>query len=203
MKNELHDRFCKAALFQDISLEHELGEYKTDIFLKNKRLQSIAVTCHNSSITVAEFRKKTAYYSYQEVFNLWIFTGDVELDKCLIKLIHSPGSRLRYDTNELQRKCHRWYYGKIYYFYRGKIYAIHFHPLTRWQPGSCDECLQQDSCGYVDRRQCPQYREGYFRSSKTLREISVYHVEQLKIMCVLRKDRLRIAKFNEPAWWKI
>lgn len=203
LKKNFYQWFTVSSLYKHVDLECRIGDFIADLLLENKRSQRIAVECQCSNIEIDYFRKKTAYYSYQGIFTLWVFAGNALLDKCLVKLVHSPGSRLRYSTDPLQRKCHRWYYGKIYYFYNDNLYAIHFHSQERWQPGSCEECLQQTNCPYPNLRQCPQFRPGYMRKAKSLREISIYPIDQARLICILRPDRLRIARFNEPTWWKV
>ncbi len=203
VKKSLYQWFSQSSLYKQVSLERQCGDFIADLLLENKRSQKIAVECQVSNIEIDDFRKKTAKYSYQGIFTLWVFAGDARLDKNLLQLVHSPGSRLRFLTDPVQRKCHRWYYGKIYYFYNNNLYAIHFHSQDRWQPGSCEECLRQPNCSYPNPRQCPQYRPGYMRKPKSLREISIYPIDRARLSCILRPDRLRIARFNEPAWWKV
>lgn len=204
MKKCLYQRFSKTSLYQEVKLEYRIGDCIADIYLKNMRKQEIAIECQTSSLDITEFRRKTAYYSYRGIYTLWLFSGNIELDKRMVKLVHSHGSRLNYSADEVERKCHRWFYGRIYYFYNDKIYAIHFHPIERWVPSSCDECLEQTlKCPYPEPTKCPKYRPGYFRRPKALMEISIYPIIQPRLMCVDRKDKLRIAKFNEPAWWKV
>lgn len=203
MKKFLYQEFSKVNFYKDIELEYKVGNQISDIYLVNGQDKKISVECQVSSLDIAEFRKKTAYYSYQGIYTLWIFSGNSELDKRLIKLVHTKGARLNYTSSEVERKCHRWYYGRIYYFYNDKIYAVHFHPVEKWVPSSCDECLEQSRCPYPDPTQCPKYKTGYFCRPQALREVSVYPVNNLRLVCTDRKDRLRIAKFNEPTWWKV
>ena len=203
MKKFLYQKFSKSALYKKIRLEYRIGDCIADLCLVNMRNYQIAIECQVSSLDIAEFKRKTVYYSYRGIYTLWLFSGNHELDKRLAKLVHSHGSRLSYSTDEVERKCHRWFYGRIYYFYNDKIYAIHFYPVEHWVPSSCDECLEQAICTYPDPTQCPKYKPGYFRRPKTLREISVYPAVQPRLVCVDRKDKLRIARFNEPTWWKI
>lgn len=203
IKKYLYQKFLGSSLYQEVKLEYKIGDRIADIYLKNMRRQEIAVECQTSGLDITEFRRKTAYYSYRGIYTLWLFSGNTELDKRMVKLVHSHGSRLNYSTDEVGRKCHRWFYGRFYYFYNNRIFAVHLHPIERWVPSSCDECLQQARCPYAKPAKCPKYRTGYFRRPKTLREISIYPVVQSKLMCIDRKDKLRIAKFNEPAWWKI
>lgn len=203
MKKSLYQKFLHCNLYKNVQLEHRLGEHIADIYLQNRQGKRIVVECQVSDIDILEFKKRTASYSYQEIYTLWIFSGNTELDKRLIKLIHTKGSRLNYTSSEVERKCHRWYYGRIYYFYNDNIYAIHLHQVNKWVPSSCDECLQEVNCPYPKRETCPRYKTGYFRKSHTLREISIYPITDLRLVCIDRKDRLRVAKFNEPNWWNI
>lgn len=203
MKKSLYQKFLKTNLYKEVQLEHRLGEQVADIHLLNGQNKKIVAECQVSDLDIAEFKKKTASYSYQGIYTLWIFSGNTELDKRLIKLIHTNGSKLNYTSSEVERKCHRWYYGRIYYFYNDCIYAIHFHPVERWVPSSCDECLEQTNCPYPEPKKCPKYRTGYFHKPQTLREISIYPINSLRLVCIDRKDKLRIAKFNEPHWWHI
>lgn len=203
VENFLYQEFSNSNLYKDIQLEYRVEDQIADIYLVNKLDKRIVIECQVSNLDIAEFRKKTAYYSYQGIYTIWIFSGKSELDRCLIKLVHTNGSRLNYTSSEVERKCHRWYYGRIYYFYNERIYAVHFHPIESWVPSSCDECLGQAQCPYTDPAKCPRYKTGYFRRPEALREISIYPVSNLRLVCIDRKDKLRIAKFNEPTWWKI
>lgn len=203
MKKFLYQEFLRSSFYKEVKLECRIGDHIADLHLVNMRNQEIAVECQVSGLDIPLFRRKTAYYSYRGIYTLWLFSGNSEMDKRLIKLVHSQGSRLNYSADEVERKCHRWFYGRIYYFYNDKVYAVHLHPVERWVPSSCDECLQQANCPYPKPTQCPKYRPGYFRKPKALREISIYPIIQPRLMCVDRRDKLRIAKFNEPAWWKV
>lgn len=210
MKKYLYQKFIDSNLYKDVELEYKTGNQIADIYLVNSRDKKIAVECQISSLDIAEFRRKTAYYSYQGIYTLWIFSGNNELEKRLIKLVYTKGSRLNYTSCEVDLKCHRWYYGRFYYFYNDNIYAIHFHPIENWVPSSCDECLEQFKCPHTNPAQCPKYRAGYFRRPRALKEISIHLVYPtpasrggMRLVCIDRKDKLRIAKFNEPTWWKV
>lgn len=201
MKKFLYQEFSKSDFYKDIELEYKVNSQIADIHLVNRLDKRIVVECQVSNLDIAEFRKKTAYYSYQGVYTVWVFSGNNELDRRLIKLVHTNGSRLNYTSGEVERKCHRWYYGRIYYFYNDRIYAVHFYPIESWIPSSCDECLEQAEC--KDTSQCPKYKAGYFHRPQALREISIHPINNLRLVCIDRKDKLRIAKFNEPTWWKV
>lgn len=203
MEKKLYQKFVNSNLYKDAELEYRIGNQIADIYLINGNNRKIAVECQISNLDIAEFRRKTAYYSYQGIYSLWIFSGNSELEKRFIKLVHTRGSKLNYTSTEVDLKCHRWYYGRFYYFYNDNVYAIHFHPIENWVPSSCDECIEQPHCSYRDPAQCVKYKPGYFRRPRALREVSIYPVNNMKLVCIDRKDKLRIAKFNEPAWWKI
>lgn len=203
MKKFLYHEFAKSNLCKTVDIEHRVDDRIADIHIVNRQDKEIAVECQVSNIDVVEFRKKIAYYSYKGIYSLWIFSGNNELDKRLIKLVNTRDARLNYTSSETERRCHRWYYGRFYYFYNDKIYAVHMHPVERWVPSSCEECLSEPYCKNKDSGECEKYRNGYFVRAKENREVSVYPVNILKLTCIERKDRLRIAKFNEPAWWKI
>lgn len=203
MKKSLFQEFSNTNLYKYIELEYRVEGRIADIYLVNRLGRKVAVECQVSNLDITEFRKKTAFYSYKGIYTIWIFGGNIDLDRRLIKLVHTNGSRLSYQSSETERKCHRWYYGRIYYFYNDKIYAVHFHPIENWSPSSCDECLEQAQCQYPVPSDCPKYKPGYFHRPSAQREISIYPVDNLRLVCIDRKDKLRIAKFNEPAWWKI
>lgn len=207
MKQYFYNELSKSNLYKKIELEYRVGDKIADLYIINAQDKHVAIECQVSNLDIAEFRKKIAYYSYKGIYSLWVFSGDSELDKRFIKLVNTRGSRLNYKSSEVERRCHRWYYGRFYYFYNDKIYAVHLHPVERWIPSSCEECLNEPACPRKDvpksAAQCDKYTSGYFVRPKELREISIYPVDNLKLACVDRKDRLRIAKFNEPAWWMI
>ena len=203
LKKMMYYLFRESGLYKEIRLEHRIGNQIADLYLKNNRGRSIAVECQVSDLDIAEFRRRTASYSYKGLYVLWVFAVNTELNKRFLKLIHNRSSRLNYQATEVERKCHRWFYGRFYYSYNERIYAVHLHSVKKWVPSSCDECLDQGQCPYPEPRQCPKYRDGYFRKPGTLREISVHPVNDMKLLCVDRKDRLKIAKFNEPSWWKV
>jgi competence CoiA-like predicted nuclease len=202
-KNILYEKFLQSGFYKDTELEYRAEERIVDIFLTNLQGKCIAVECQASDIDITEFRKKTAYYSYKGIYCLWVFLGNPELDKRLLRLVNTKGSRLNFLPGEVEKKCHRWYYGRFYYFYNDKIYSIHFHPLEKWRPSSCEECLDEPRCIYKDKSQCSRYAPGYFIRNKKSVEISICPVDNMKLFCVDRKDRLRIAKFNEPSWWRV
>jgi len=203
MKKVIYQTLVNSALCKDIAIEYPIGDRIADIFLKNSQGKEVAIECPSSSLDILEFRKKIAYYSYKGIYGLWIFSGNTELDKRLVKLVHARGARLYYKSTELERRCHKWYYGRFYYFYNNTVYAVHLHPIEKWVASSCDECIDESRCEYPERADCPKYSEGHFQKPKELREISIYPVTNFRLMCVDRKDKLRIAKFNEPTWWKV
>lgn len=203
MKMYLYEEFSKSNLFKKIEPEYRIEDRISDIYLVNKQDKQIAVECQISNLDINEFRKKTAYYSYKGIYSLWIFSENNELDKRLIRLVNTNGSRLNYTPSEIEKRCHRWFYGRFYYFYNDKIYAIHLHPIEKWVPSSCEECLDEPSCTNKNQGECAKYSPGYFYRAKESREVSIYSVNNFRMMCVDRKDKLRIAKFNEPVWWKI
>lgn len=203
MKQSLYNQFINSNLYKNVELEYRLEDRIADIYLVNSQDKRIAVECQVSNLDIIEFRKKIAYYSYKGIYSIWIFSANAELDKRFIKLINTNGARLNYSSNETERRCHRWYYGRFYYFYNDKIYAVHLHPVEKWMPSSCEECLEEPDCRYQNQAACDKYKSGYFIRAKENREISIYPVNNIKLVCADRKDRLRIAKFNEPAWWKI
>lgn len=203
LKESLYHLFRESGLYKEIRLEHRIGNQIADLYLKNRQDKGIAIECQVSDLDIAEFRRRTASYSYKGLYVLWVFAVNTELNKRFLKLVNSRGSRLNYRSAEVERKCHRWFYGRFYYSYNSRIYAVHLHSLKRWIPSSCDECLDQGQCPYPAPAQCPKYRGGYFRKPGSLREISIYPVRNMKLMCIDRKDRLRVAKFNEPSWWKV
>lgn len=203
MKKNIYQILQNSNHYKKIELEYKIDDKIADVYLINRSNKKIAVECQVSPLDIIEFRKKTAYYSYRDVYVLWVFSGNTVLDKLILKLANTKDGRLNYRSTEVERKCHRWYYGRMYYFYNGQIYAIHFYPVERWIPDSCDECLDQVQCRFKNPKECQKYSMGYFNKPKSLKEISICHIKNVKLDCIDRKDRLRIAKFNEPAWWKI
>jgi len=202
MKRFLCEKFIESCLYKKIELEYKIDKCIADLYLQDKQDREVAIECQVSPLDIDDFRKKTAYYSYRNIYSLWIFSGNKKMDECLPKLAHNYGAKLNYLADEVERKCHRWFYGRIYYFYNDKIYAVHFHPIEKWIPSSCEECRDDIRCPYSDRAKCPKYKPGHFRRPKALREISIHLIIPSRLVCVQRKDRMKIAGFGESNWWK-
>jgi aromatic ring-opening dioxygenase LigB subunit len=83
-------------------------------------------------------------------------------------------------------RSHYWSYARIYYYYQGEIYPLHFQRLRRVVhiTGDSEE---------NDRM--------YVRTAKSLRTMTLSRCESLNIACLDRKDGLKIARFFDKKWW--
>lgn len=203
MKHILYNLFKNSGYYKEVKLKYKVRDFTPDIYLVDNRKNQIVVECEENSIGIEEFKRKTAYYSYQGYYVLWVFTPNNVLDNLFLRLVHNPGGRLRYTISEVERRIHKWYYGRVYYLYNEKIYSAHFFPQGVFYPPSCSECIKQSECTYDNKHLCPDYKPGYYKFSRTQREVGIYPVIGGKLVCTTRSDRILIAKFNDPTWWKI
>jgi competence CoiA-like predicted nuclease len=201
MKRFICDYFLRAPYIRSADVEVSLDNLVADLSMEGRDGKRMAVECQVTPIEERELMRRTVAYSKQGVYVLWVLGGRHELDRCISRLKHSRLASLPHQVNEIEKRLHRLYYGRFYYFFNDRIYPVHMEAAERWVRGSCEGCSREMECGPEERERCEIHRPGYMGSMVKKQQITIGNLSSYRPVCIERRGGLKLARFMDKRWW--